>query len=226
MSPRVFSAISLKKHPWPRRDDFDFFSNRILPLFQQDATGQNPVSVELGALLQQRSATLRTSLPSHITTSAVVLDQNSNATLLLFHNKIREWVFPGGHADGDWNLLRSALRECFEETGLQEVEVLPPWIHRQNQDCLMCPHFFQRFEIKASPGFTAHEHFDAVFVFRMTSDQRVTFDPLESQAFRWMSCDEIKLESKRTDRVVDGFDSLTAKICVKAMQSALGPSWQ
>ncbi|MFL6204736.1 MAG: NUDIX hydrolase [Acidimicrobiales bacterium] len=70
----------------------------------------------------------RSCLEGHLTGSAVVLDPQSRAVLLLFHAKVQRWLQPGGHADGDGNLARVALREAEEETGIDGLRALSPAI--------------------------------------------------------------------------------------------------
>ena len=43
--------------------------------------------------------------------------------LVVYHNIYDAWIFPGGHADGEENLLSVAIREVEEETG-QKAKVL------------------------------------------------------------------------------------------------------
>lgn len=67
----------------------------------------------------------RASLPDHLTASAVVVAPGRGA-LLLHHAKLQRWFQPGGHVDGDGNLLAAAWREATEEAGIGGlVGVLP-----------------------------------------------------------------------------------------------------
>ena len=56
--------------------------------------------------------------PGHVTGSAWVVNPARAKILLLHHRKHDQWFQPGGHADGDSDILRVALREAHEETGL------------------------------------------------------------------------------------------------------------
>ena len=66
-------------------------------------------------------ALLRSCAPGHLTSSALVVDADAERVLLLEHRKLRRWFQPGGHADGEANLARSALREAGEEIGRAHV---------------------------------------------------------------------------------------------------------
>lgn len=67
----------------------------------------------------------RASLPDHLTASAVVVAPGRGA-LLLHHRKLGRWFQPGGHVDGDGNLLAAACREAAEETGLSDLRPVLP----------------------------------------------------------------------------------------------------
>lgn len=64
----------------------------------------------------------------HVTGSAWIVDSNGRKTLLTHHRKLNLWLQPGGHADGNPDVLAVALQEGLEETGLSELEVVTPEI--------------------------------------------------------------------------------------------------
>jgi 8-oxo-dGTP pyrophosphatase MutT (NUDIX family) len=59
----------------------------------------------------------------HVTGSAWVVSPDFSQALILHHVKQDQWFQPGGHADGDADILRVALRETSEETGLAPEHV-------------------------------------------------------------------------------------------------------
>ena len=93
----------------------------------------------------------RTTMPGHLTASAVVFNHDATETLLLFHTKLQRWLQPGGHADGEANLARVALQEATEETGISGLEIVDPAIdidiHRV-----------------APPDAEPHDHYDVRFL--------------------------------------------------------------
>ncbi|MDV2887536.1 NUDIX domain-containing protein, partial [Alkalihalophilus pseudofirmus] len=55
---------------------------------------------------------------AHFSSSAWTVNKDRTKVLMAFHNIYQSWSWLGGHADGDDHLLRVALRETREETGL------------------------------------------------------------------------------------------------------------
>jgi 8-oxo-dGTP pyrophosphatase MutT (NUDIX family) len=61
--------------------------------------------------------------PIHITGSAWVVSPDRTRVLMMHHRKLDQWFQPGGHADGDADILRVALRETAEESGVDPQHV-------------------------------------------------------------------------------------------------------
>ena len=58
---------------------------------------------------------------AHLTASAWVVRPGRDRVLMAHHNLYRSWAWLGGHADGDRDLLFTAVREVREESGLIRV---------------------------------------------------------------------------------------------------------
>lgn len=67
----------------------------------------------------------RSNREGHFTGSSWLVSADGERVLLMHHRKLGRWLQPGGHADGDRDLARVALREAEEETGLSDLVVEP-----------------------------------------------------------------------------------------------------
>ena len=101
---------------------------------------------------------LRDSYNGHFTGSAWIVSPDRSSILMTHHKKLRKWIQLGGHADGESNLLKVALREAKEESGIQQFKVLSEEIfdldiHEipQNNSELGHLHYDVRFLIEADP---------------------------------------------------------------------------
>jgi 8-oxo-dGTP pyrophosphatase MutT (NUDIX family) len=65
----------------------------------------------------------RERLTGHFTASCLLVDGTGERVLLTHHRKLERWLQLGGHADGDRDLARVALREAEEESGLTGLTV-------------------------------------------------------------------------------------------------------
>ncbi|MBU6248359.1 MAG: NUDIX hydrolase [Xanthomonadaceae bacterium] len=110
--------------------------------------------------------------PGHFTGSAWLVSGDGRRVLLTHHRKLGRWLQLGGHADGDSDLARVALREAGEESGLGDLAVEPAifdldrhWIPARGED----------------PG---HWHYDVRYVVRATGSEDFVVSP-ESLALAW-----------------------------------------
>jgi len=122
----------------------------------------------------------RSQLSGHVTGSALILDSSGKRLLLTHHRKLDRWLQPGGHADGEHNVLRVALAEAEEESGLQRIEPLSTAL----LDVDIHP-------IPERGDEPRHFHYDCRFLLRSAgSDDYVVSD--ESHDLAWVSIDRIE----------------------------------
>ena len=67
---------------------------------------------------------LRTNLTEHMTASAWVVNHERTKILMAYHKIYDSWSWLGGHADGEEDLSRAALKEVSEESGISHVRLL------------------------------------------------------------------------------------------------------
>lgn len=61
---------------------------------------------------------------AHLTSSCWIVNKDKTKVLMVYHNIYDSWAWPGGHADGNEDLLYVSLKEAKEETGLKYVRPL------------------------------------------------------------------------------------------------------
>jgi len=141
-------------------------------------------------LLLHPQAFHRHHLPGHITGSAWIVDQSKKFALLTHHAKLNKWLQPGGHADGDEDILMVALREAKEETGLKEFKLL----HNGIFDLDIHP-------IPARKEFPEHLHYDVRFLFQADRNESLLMTT-ESHALAWVATDQLTLLTQENASII------------------------
>lgn len=73
-------------------------------------------------IINNRLCFMRSLEIGHITGSAWLLNYDMSEYLLMHHKKLDGWFQPGGHADGESDILQVALKEAKEESGIDFIE--------------------------------------------------------------------------------------------------------
>ena len=114
--------------------------------------------------------------PLHVTGSAWVINPKRNRILMMHHKKHDQWFQPGGHADGDADIMRVAQKETSEETGIKPSQVV-----------LLGPNVFD-VDIHTIPAMGTdpqHEHIDIRFLVEIDDDLPVPGND-ESHQVLWV----------------------------------------
>ena len=116
--------------------------------------------------------------PGHFTGSAWLVSADGQRVLLTHHRKLGRWLQLGGHADGDSDLARVALREAEEESGLVDLSVEPEIFD------------LDRHLIPARGDDPEHWHYDVRYVVRAEGSEDFSISE-ESLALAWRRIDEL-----------------------------------
>ncbi|MEO5831556.1 MAG: NUDIX hydrolase [Rhodanobacter sp.] len=141
--------------------------------------GESAVVAQFEAFLHAHADGFeRSNLRGHFTGSAWLVSADGARALLMHHRKLGRWLQPGGHADGDTDLARVALREAEEETGLAHLHL--------DGDIFD----IDRHRIAARANEPEHWHYDVRYVVRAGADESFVLNA-ESHALAWRPVHEV-----------------------------------
>lgn len=133
----------------------------------------------------------RTHAAGHITGSAWLLNPAGDKALLTLHHNLKRWMQTGGHADGDPDVLRTALREAEEESGIPGIrplstDIMDVDIHR----------------IPANPrkGEGEHWHYDIRYLLQAPHEHYRISE--ESDDLAWWTPADFAARAAETDEAV------------------------
>lgn len=130
----------------------------------------------------QAGAFHRENLLGHFTGSSWLVSGDGKRVLLTHHRKLKRWLQLGGHADGDTDLARVALREAEEESGLSDL-IVEPAIYDLDRHWIP-----ERADV---PG---HWHYDVRYVVITTGNEEFVVSE-ESLELAWRDIAQIAVDS-------------------------------
>ena len=129
----------------------------------------------------------RDNLIGHFSASAFVVNKERTKMLSVYHIINDGWTYPGGHADGEEDLLSVALREVEEETGLKATVL-------SEEPCLISTNTVPC-HIKRGKFVSSHLHFDVLYLMEADDSIPLAFREDESKGVKWILFDEFDNEN-------------------------------
>lgn len=132
----------------------------------------------LDCLTQSADIFTRENRLAHMTASAWVLNPAHDRVLMAYHNLYQSWSWLGGHADGDTDLLRVAMREVTEESGIHGVRpitALPLSVESLTVDG----------HVKRGRYVSSHLHLNVTYLLEADGGGRLSVKPDENSAVGW-----------------------------------------
>lgn len=120
----------------------------------------------------------RSCISGHFTASAFLLNKSGDSILLMYHKKLQMWLQPGGHCDGNADVLAVAIKEAQEESGIQNIKPVATKIF--DLDIHKIPAY------KNDPE---HLHYDIRFLLQVQSNKQLIAND-ESEDLKWFHKDQ------------------------------------
>ena len=120
---------------------------------------------------------------AHFSASAWVVNPQRDRVLMLYHNIYKSWAWPGGHADGEENLLGVALREVKEETGVERLRPVTEQLYSLEILTVNA-------HVKRGKHVVPHLHLNLTYLLEADDSQKTRSKPDENSAVRWFGLDE------------------------------------
>lgn len=120
----------------------------------------------------------------HLTASAWVVNKERTKILMAYHKIYDSFAWLGGHADGDKDLLRVALKETQEESGIKNIKVL-------SSDFSDIACLFVKAHKKRGKEISAHLHFNVTYIFEADETEDLQVAEEENTAVQWINITEL-----------------------------------
>lgn len=119
---------------------------------------------------------------AHMTASSVIINKERTKMLMIHHKIYDTWTWQGGHTDGEGDLLKVALKEAEEETGIREYRIL------EDKDGLIrkLDILTVKAHMKNGKPISAHLHLNAAFLLEAKEQDTLLLNVEETNSLKWV----------------------------------------
>ncbi len=122
----------------------------------------------------------------HFTASSWVVNQEKTKVLMVYHNIYQSWAWTGGHSDGEADLLKVAVKELKEETGVKNVKVL------NNNHIFSLEILTVNGHVKRGKYVSSHLHLNVTYLLEVEEQEMLHIKQDENSGVKWIPIEEIE----------------------------------
>ncbi len=126
----------------------------------------------------------RESKIAHLTASGFIVNNKITKTLMVHHNLYDSWGWTGGHVDGDKDLLKVALKEAKEETGVKNFKTLSNNV--ATIEIISVPSHY-----KKGKYVNEHLHLNVTYILVASEDEDLHIKEDENSGVKWIDIDRL-----------------------------------
>ncbi len=120
----------------------------------------------------------------HITSSGYIVNKDFTKVLMVFHNIYNSWSWTGGHADGEEDLLKVAIKEAKEETSIKNIKPISKDIF--SLDVITVEGHIRRGEYVSS-----HLHLSICYLLQGDEKDTLKIKEDENSGVKWIPIEEV-----------------------------------
>lgn len=135
--------------------------------------------------LQMPDIYLRENELVHITASAWIVNADRTRVLMAYHNIMQSWAWLGGHADGETDLLKVALKEAHEESGVRNIRPVSESLYSVEM-LTVDGH------VKRGKYVNSHLHLNATYLLEADETDELSVKADENSGVKWIPINEVE----------------------------------
>ena len=141
---------------------------------------------------------------AHLTASAWVVNKEKTKVLMAYHNIYDSWAWLGGHVDGEEDLLKVALKEVKEESGIEAFPV--------SADIFSLEILTVDGHVKNGEYVSSHLHLNITYLLEADENAAIRNKEDENKAVPWFGLEEALLKSSEPWFVEHIYQKLNDKL--------------
>lgn len=148
-----------------------------IPCNEQEEHDKNQILLLMESMENLLS---RENTTAHFTASAWVVSPDRSKVLMAYHNIYHSWAWLGGHADGDSDLLKVAMREVKEESSITHVRPL-------SEEIFSLETLTVDGHIKNGAYVSSHLHLNLTYLLEASTEDPLSIKEDENSGVKWFS---------------------------------------